>query len=164
PIAEQRGLHRIVRVPLQASSYSVAVLMISPQQEQGFAMLGPAHSLTGSSPGSRPDVSNPRTRSRTCASSNTFPLEPAIDAARSGHRIGSPSVGDARGVVKEVSDRMRPEIVGIYAGRGGAWAVSVACVVLPMDWYLLRQTGSCLKDWTLTGVQRSQTLGNAALL
>src|SRR3989440_810401 len=94
--------------------------MISPQQEQGLAMLGPAHSLTGSSPGSRPDVSNPRTRSRTCASSNTFPLEPAIDAARSGHRIGSPSVGDARGVVKEVSDRMRREIVGIYAGEGGA--------------------------------------------
>src|SRR5437773_10998741 len=80
-------------------------------------MLGPAHSLTGSSPGSRPDVSNPRTRSRTCASSNTFPLEPAIDAARTGHRIGSPSVGDARGVVKEVSDRTRPEVVGIYAGR-----------------------------------------------
>src|SRR5437867_11203069 len=120
--------------------------MISPQQEQGLAMLGPAHSLTGSSPGSRPDVSNPRTRSRTCASSNTFPLEPAIDAARSGHRIGSPSVGDARGVVKEVSDRMRPEIVGIYAGRGGgAWAVCVACGVLPVDGYLLRQTGSCLK-------------------
>src|SRR5438034_6046861 len=93
--------------------------MISPQQEQGLAMLGPAHSLTGSSPGSRPDVSNPRTRSRTCASSNTFPLEPAIDAARSGHRIGSPSVGDARGVVKEVSDRMRPEIVGFMRGEGG---------------------------------------------
>src|SRR3989442_640374 len=115
--------------------------MISPQQEQGLAMLGPAHSLTGSSPGSRPDASNPRTRSRTCASSNTFPLEPAIDAARSGHRIGSPSVGDARGVVKEVSDRMRPEIVGIYAGRmgggRGAWVISVACVVLRMDGYLL---------------------------
>src|SRR5438093_6847995 len=115
---------------MKSSSYSVAVLMISPQQEQGLAMLGPAHSLTGSSPGSRPDVSNPRTRSRTCASSNTFPLEPAIDAARSAHRIGSPSVGDARGVVKEVSDGMRPEIAGSYARRGGAWAVAVACVVL----------------------------------
>jgi len=106
-------------------------------------------------------VSNPRTRSRTCASSNTFPLEPAIDAARSGHRIGSPSVGDARGVVKEVSDRMRPEIVGIYAGRGGGLG-GLRRLRSPtdgMDWYLLRQAHvgragrglSRMKDWTLTG-------------
>src|SRR5256885_8362569 len=90
--------------------------MISPQHEQGLAMLGPAHSLTGSSLGSRPDVSNPRTRSRTCASSKTFPPELLSTPPKAGTGIGSPSVGEACRVVKV---RLRP-------GRGAKAADSVA--------------------------------------
>src|SRR2546423_8374504 len=77
--------------------------MISPQHEQGLAMLGPAHSLTGSSLGSRPDVSNPRTRSRTCASSKTFPPQLLSTPPEAGTGIGSPSVGEACRVVKATS-------------------------------------------------------------
>src|SRR2546422_4778563 len=46
---------------------------------------------------------------------------------------------------------MRREIVGIYAGRRGAWAVSVAWVVLRMDWYLIRQTGELSERLDIDG-------------
>src|SRR5437763_8918328 len=154
----------MVSVPLKSSSYSVAVVMISPQHEQGLAMLGPAHSLTGSSRGSRPDVSNPRTRSRTCASSKTFPPELLSTPPKAGTGIGSPSVGEACRVVKTTSPTGKGRKDRGFSGgaQGGRPAAACQDVRRSTDGLVVVRTGvgGCLKDWTLTDASaRAQRWG-----